>query len=169
VPTRSRRLPLVLAAAAVGVVVLGVVLALVLGGGGDPQTTAAPTNNVVPSGGTATGASTTSTGATRPAGDTTVAVLNGTTVSGLAARTAEDLKGQGYDLGTVADAQDQNRSATLVQYAEGARDEALAVAREIGVGRDAVSTLDVNTRTVAGDDARVVVTVGADQNQPDQG
>jgi hypothetical protein len=39
------------------------------------------------------------------------------------------------------------------------------VAKLIGVGEDAVSTIDVNTRTVAGDNARVVVTVGADQDQ----
>ncbi len=57
------------------------------------------------------------------------------------------------------------RSATLVQYVSDARCEAQAVARLIGVGSDAVSPLDVNTRTVAGEDARVVVTVGADQNQ----
>ena len=92
-------------------------------------------------------------------------MLNGTTIAGLAARTADELKDAGYSLGTVADAQEQNRSATLVQHAQDAKREAQAVAKLIGVGNDAVSPLDVNTRTVAGDDARVVVTVGADQNQ----
>ena len=104
-------------------------------------------------------------GGPRPRGDTTVAVLNGTTIAGLAARTADELKEAGYSLGTVADAQEQNRSATLVQYAPDAKREAQAVAKLIGVGSDAVSPLDVNTRTVAGENARVVVTVGADQNQ----
>jgi hypothetical protein len=52
-----------------------------------------------------------------------------------------------------------------VQYAPDAKREAQAVAKIIGVGNDAVSPLDVNSRTVAGEDARVVVTVGADQNQ----
>ena len=36
------------------------------------------------------------------------------------------------------------------------------------VGADAVSQIDINTRRVAGDNARVVVTVGADQNQAQQ-
>ena len=104
------------------------------------------------------------TGARAPS-ETTVAVLNGTTIGGLAKRTGEELKKAGYTVGTVADAQEQNRSATVVQYAPDAKREAQAVAKLIGVGSDAVSQLDVNTRTVAGENARVVVTVGADQNQ----
>jgi hypothetical protein len=139
----------------------------VLGGGGGNQTASsgAQTNAVVPAAGSETTPKTATNAAERPRADTTVAVLNGTTISGLAARTAEKLKSSGYSLGTVADAPEQNRSATLVQYGEGARREALAVAKIIDVGADAVSPLDVNTRTVAGDNARVVVTVGADQNQ----
>jgi hypothetical protein len=37
------------------------------------------------------------------------------------------------------------------------------VAKLIGIGRDAVQPLDANTRAVAGQDADVVVSVGADQ------
>jgi hypothetical protein len=157
---------MILIAAAVGVVLVGVALALILGGGDDGGSQAARTtpNQVVPPAGEEP-TSTNASGETRPRGETTVAVLNGTTIAGLAARTAEELKDAGYSLGTVADAEAQNRSATLVQYTQDARREAQAVAKLIGVGSDAVSPLDVNTRTVAGENARVVVTVGADQNQ----
>jgi hypothetical protein len=142
-----------------------VVLAIALGGGGNDNASSPVTNSVKPPV-SEEGTSTSPAAAdSRPRSETTVAVLNGTTISGLAARTAEKLKEAGYSLGTVADAQEQNRSATLVQYVQGAQREARAVARLIGVGADAVSPVDVNTRTVAGDNARVVVTVGADQNQ----
>ncbi len=57
------------------------------------------------------------------------------------------------------------RPLTVVQYAEGAREQARDVAEVIGIGADAISPLDQGTRTVAGDAAQVVVTVGADQNQ----
>jgi hypothetical protein len=166
---KRRRLPVILVAAAVGVVVLGVVLALVLGGGGGDNEASAPQqapNTVAAPAGSDEGTSTDGEGGgARPRSETTVAVLNGTTITGLAGRTADELKAAGYAQGNVTDAAEQNRSATLVQYADGARREANAVARVIGVGEDAVSPLDVNTRTVAGDNARVVVTVGADQNQ----
>jgi hypothetical protein len=159
--------PILLVAAAIGVVLIGVALALTLGGGDEPETASTtPANRVTPPAAEEEGTSTNAGGGeTRPRSETTVAVLNGTTITGLARRTADELKGAGYGLGNVTDATEQNRSATLVQYAEGARREATAVARVIGVGADAVSPLDVNTRTVAGDNARVVVTVGADQNQ----
>ena len=97
----------------------------------------------------------------------TVAVLNGTTVTGLAKRTADKIKGAGFEVPSdlVADAAEQNRSATIVMFAEGARDEALDVAKVIGVGRDAVDVLDTSARTLTQGRARVVVTVGADQSQ----
>jgi hypothetical protein len=92
-------------------------------------------------------------------------VLNGTTTTGLAARVADEVEEAGFDRGTVADATEQNRSATMVQYVEGAREQARDVAEVIGVGADAISQLDQGTRLLAGEGARVVVTVGADQNQ----
>ena len=165
--TPRRRLPIVLAVIAAVVVLAGVALALTLGGGDDTDPTQTPNkpNQVVPPAGSE-GTSTSGTAnEARPRGETKVAVLNGTTIAGLAKRTGDDVKKAGYSVGTIADAPEQTRSATLVQYADGARREAQAVARIIGVGSDAVSPLDVNTRTVAGEDARVVVTVGADQNQ----
>lgn len=150
-------------AAAAAVLVVGAVLVFALGGGDGDQSASQnePGNQITPP--ASQGGDTGEAPASRA--ETTVAVLNGTTISGLARRTAERLESSGYTLGTVDDAPEQNRSATVVQYADGARDEARSVAEVIGVGRDAVSQLDVNTRTVAGENARVVVTVGADQNQ----
>lgn len=144
-------------------------LALLLGGGdGEPQQAGQtqPGNTVVPPQTSDPGPASTSS-ATRS--DTTVAVLNGTTTPGLAARVADEVEQAGFTRGTTGNATEQNRSATLVQYVDGARDEAREVAQVIGIGADAISPLDEGTRTVAGDAARVVVTVGADQNQAQQG
>jgi hypothetical protein len=94
-----------------------------------------------------------------------VAVLNGTTVAGLARTTADRIQQAGYRRGTVADAADQQRSATVVSYAPGHRREALAIARIVKVGRDAVEPIDPTTQAVAGPRATVVVTVGADRTQ----
>ena len=50
-------------------------------------------------------------------------------------------------------------------YAEGAREDALDVARAIEVGSDALDVIDDATRTLTQGRAKVVVTVGADQSQ----
>ncbi|HEV2999858.1 MAG TPA: LytR C-terminal domain-containing protein [Solirubrobacteraceae bacterium] len=167
VPSRGRgggggvRWPIV--AVAVALLALIVVGVVVLAGGGDDEPAATQEPNVV--------APPPSRSAQdeppRPRGETTVAVLNGTTVNGLAKRTAAKIEGAGFDVPAdlVTDAVEQNRSATIVMFAEGARDEALEVAKVIGVGRDAVDVLDTSTRTLTQGRARVVVTVGADQSQ----
>jgi len=144
--------------------VVGAGLALLLGGGGDSEQTAAPpTQTVAPSPNAQQPARTTPSTADR--GETTVAVLNGTTTPNLAGRVADEIEEAGFTRGTTANASEQNRSATMIQYAEGARQQAREVARVIGIGEDAISPLDQGTRLLAGDAARVVVTVGADQNQ----
>ncbi len=98
-------------------------------------------------------------------GDVTVAVLNGTTVPGLAREVGTKLQNAGFKLGTVTNAPDQARSATIVGYQPGHINEARVVARLIHVGSDAVKPIDQSTAVVAGQDAFVVVTVGADQSQ----
>ena len=174
VPTQraGRRFPVgLIAAIAAGVIVLGVVLALVLGGGGDdPKGTG---GSEVP--GTSEPAVTPPPNATndtraepRPPSEVSVAVLNGTTITGLAGRTADKLRAADYNVpaSSVTDAVERNRSATEIRYAEGYQAEARAVAKAIGAGNDIVEAgIDQNLRTVAGDDARVVVTVGSDQNE----
>jgi hypothetical protein len=98
-------------------------------------------------------------------GDVTVAVLNGTTVPGLARGAATKLQSAGFKIGNVTNAPDQARSATLVTYQPGHQAEARVVARLIGVGADAVKPIDPSTQVVAGQEAFVVVTVGADQSR----
>jgi hypothetical protein len=99
-------------------------------------------------------------------GKVTVAVLNGTTVVGLARSASTKLERAGFKGGTVTnDTTNQARSATAVFYTPANKAAALEVAKIIGVGRDAVLPIDQSTRVLAGTDAQVVVTVGSDQAQ----
>ncbi len=97
----------------------------------------------------------------------TVAVLNGTATSGLAHRVALKLTGAGYKQGTVATATDQTRTATVVAYMPGHRQDALAVASTLKLGQGSVQAIDASTQAVACPPstacaATVVVTVGSD-------
>jgi hypothetical protein len=97
-------------------------------------------------------------------GKVTVAVLNGTTVVGLARSASDKLQRAGFKGGTVTnDTTNQARSATAVFYTPGNKAAALEVAKVIGSGRDGVLPIDQSTRVLAGNDAQVVVTVGSDQ------
>ena len=98
-------------------------------------------------------------------GDVTVAVLNGTTVPGLAAQVGDQLQSAGFARGQVTNAADQQRSETTVQYAPEHRAAANEVAQILKVPRSRVRALDANTQAIAGPDAEVVVTVGADRTQ----
>ncbi|HWH94721.1 MAG TPA: LytR C-terminal domain-containing protein, partial [Baekduia sp.] len=93
-----------------------------------------------------------------------VAVLNGTTVPNLARGVANRLQQTKYRIGNVTNAAAQDRSATLVEFAPGHRAEADSVAKAIDVGSDAIQPLSAGSKTIAGERAAVVVTVGADQN-----
>ncbi len=103
-------------------------------------------------------------GAVPRRGSYTVAVLNATAVSGLARGVANRLQNTKFKIGNVTNAATQDRSATLVQYAPGHRAEADAVARVIDVGGNAIQPLSAGSKTIAGDQATVVVLVGSDQN-----
>jgi hypothetical protein len=152
-----------------GVIAVVLVLVLVVFKGSDNK----PPPNTIGGTPASTGTSSTSSNgnsnATKPApisrGDVTVAVLNGTTVPGLARGAATKLQNAGFKIGTVTNAPDQARSATVVAYQPGHVNEARVVARLIHVGSDAVKPIDQSTAVVAGQDAFVVVTVGADQSQ----
>ncbi|MEA2270132.1 MAG: hypothetical protein QOC64_2742, partial [Solirubrobacteraceae bacterium] len=154
-----------LGAMAAVAVVLGVTL---LGGGDGGGDQAAPRPNTV-----APPASANTTGSSEPQGSSsgrvnrpqvTVAVLNGTTFTGLARSASDKITQAGFRPGVVTnDTTNQARSATAIFYAEGHRNAALDVARIVGIGRDAVQPMDQQTRTLAGEDADVVVSVGADQ------
>jgi hypothetical protein len=97
--------------------------------------------------------------ALRPA-QITVAVLNGTMVDGLAARLREQLAAAGFRRGAIAVFPDQQRAASVVQYAPGRRAAARAVGRALGVASLQPATADA--RALAGG-AAVVVIAGADQ------
>jgi hypothetical protein len=157
----------IVGAVAVALVLVVLFVTQVIGGGGS-QTASTPRTNTIaptPSGSTTAGGSTTpSVAAVKPA-NVTVAVLNGTTVPGLARGVGTRIESAGFKLGNVTNAADQARAATLVEYAPGKNAEAQAVARRIGVGADAIRAMDSGTRVIAGQDAAVVVTVGSDQNQ----
>ena len=97
----------------------------------------------------------------------TVTVLNGTATAGLADRVATQLNGVGYKQGTVGNASDQTRTATVVAYMPGQKNDALAVARSLKLGPSSIQPVDSSTRAVACPgsatcSAQVVVTVGSD-------
>ena len=103
----------------------------------------------------------------RPAvtpGNVTVAVLNGTTVSGLAGQVGEEVEAKGFQVGTVDNAadQEQQRAESVVLFAPGHEREALAVMRRLSISQR--QAIDAASQEVAGD-ATVVVIVGADRAQ----
>ncbi len=158
------------------IVVVAIVAVVLLTGalGGDDPKTQSPNTIGTPSADSNAGespAKTTksATPAAAPApGSYTVAVLNGTTVPGLARGVANRLQNTKFKIGNVTNAATQDRSATLVEFAPGHRAEADAVAKAIDVGRDAIQPLSAGSKTIAGDQATVVVTVGSDQNTSPQ-
>ncbi|HEU4976351.1 MAG TPA: LytR C-terminal domain-containing protein [Baekduia sp.] len=171
-PQRSRGTLLAIAGSLAALVVVVLVLVFVVFGGGDGNSNARQASS---QGKTATaaggrdGTSTNGHATTAPSpGSFTTAVLNGTTVPGLARGVANRLEAAQFQTGTVTNALDQTRSQTLVEYKQGHKREGLLVAKAIDVGADAVQPMSSGTQTIAGSDATVVVTVGADQNQPPQ-
>jgi LytR cell envelope-related transcriptional attenuator len=97
-------------------------------------------------------------------GNVTVAVLNGTTVPGLAKQLGEEVESHGFELGTVANTadQEQQRAESVVLYAPGHEREALAVTRRLSINQR--QPIDPASQELAGD-ATVVVIAGADRAQ----
>ena len=91
----------------------------------------------------------------------TFSVLNGTGVAGQAKQVADDLEAAGYRRGNVTNASAE-KAESVVLYAQGARPEALAVARRLEITQ--TEAIDSASQTLAGD-ASVVVVVGADQTR----
>jgi LytR cell envelope-related transcriptional attenuator len=99
--------------------------------------------------------------AARPAAETNVAVLNGTTFTGLAGDLADDIAAEGYERGVVeTNTRDQAIQDSIVYYSDGFRPSANAVAKLLSI--DAVVPLDAETQSLA-PEADVVVLAGADQ------
>ena len=158
------------------VVVGGAAYALLLRGDDEPSTTV---QTQAPSGrGRTRRAAARRTATTRaatpapPHGDTSVVVLNGAGVDGLASRVMDELTAAGYPAGVVGDASSANRGSTAISFrGAGAEAAAREVARTLRISTDAVTEIDTDTETQAcilqdPCTAQVVVTVGADRSQP---
>ena len=94
--------------------------------------------------------------------EVTVAVLNGTSVNGLAGRVGSDVESNGYQLGAVSSTT-PGVEESIALYARGERAAAEKVARDLGIGP--VQRLDRETARLAGD-ADVVVIAGEDRARP---
>jgi hypothetical protein len=105
--------------------------------------------------------SSSSTPSVNPSG-VTVAVLNGTTIAGLAALVGEEARGEGFTLGTVTNAAQTNQAKSEVLYRNGQKNAATAVARRLNIG--ATKPVDPLSADLAGS-FDVVVLVGADRSQ----
>jgi hypothetical protein len=161
-----------------GIVAIAVVAVLVISLTGDDGTPAKPNDfGDTPAASSGAGAGTgagTSTGTGAGSGSasntlstaerraTKVAVLNGTTRTGLARTVGDRIEKARFTLGAVTNNVDQQVPATIISYTAGNKPAALAVAKSIGVDAGSVQQADANTTTAAAD-ADVVVTVGSDQ------
>jgi LytR cell envelope-related transcriptional attenuator len=99
-----------------------------------------------------------------PPPTTSIAVLNGTTVTGLARQVADELTANGYDEPIVVtnDTTNQTREHSEVFYEPGHRNEGLAVAGCLGIRFDHVHPMNANARALA-DRADIAVFIGADR------
>ena len=95
-------------------------------------------------------------------GEVDVAVLNGTSVPGLAAKVGDDVRVNGFRLGAVTNSRDQF-DQTVVMYGPGQQRAARKVAHDLGV--KPLQPIDRQTEQTAGD-ADVVVIAGADRAKP---
>lgn len=93
-------------------------------------------------------------------GNVTVAVLNGTTVPGLAATLSDQIAAAGFKQGTIDVFSDQQLAESVVQYAPGRQAEAKAVSPIVGISQREPVT--AGSRALAGD-ATVIVIAGADK------
>ncbi|HEX6459167.1 MAG TPA: LytR C-terminal domain-containing protein [Thermoleophilaceae bacterium] len=91
----------------------------------------------------------------------TVAVLNGTTVTGLAATVADKVEQAGFRRGNTNNALTQGQQAeSVVEYSNGNQRAAELVGKRLGISQ--VEKIDPQTQGLAGD-ATVTVIVGADK------
>ena len=94
-------------------------------------------------------------------GSITVAVLNGTTVTGLAATVADKVEQAGFRRGNTNNALTQGQQAeSVVEYSDGNVKAAELVGKKLGITQ--VEKIDPQTQGLAGD-ATVTVIVGADK------
>ncbi len=155
-----------IAGCAVGAVLVAVVLMVALSGddtapkpndfGSVTQPAASP---AAPDGSTSTNASGAGDAVNRRA--TRVAVLNGTTQTGLARALADEVEKARFTIAGTENNADQAVPTTTVSYRPGNERAAQIVAQVIGIDRGSVQPVDANTTAAA--DADVVVIVGGDK------
>lgn len=90
----------------------------------------------------------------------TVAVLNGTTVQGLAAQVAEEVRADGFKLGTIGNAARIDQGTSVVLYRDGEAKAARAVANRLNI--DKTESVDSVNAEIAGS-FDVIVLVGSDR------
>jgi hypothetical protein len=90
----------------------------------------------------------------------TVAVLNGTTVQGLAAKVGEEVRAGGFKLGTIGNAARIDQATSEVLYRNGQARAARAVANRLGI--DKTAPVDSVNQEIAGS-FDVIVLVGSDR------
>jgi hypothetical protein len=96
-----------------------------------------------------------------PVAETNVAVLNGTTFTGLAGQLADEVAAEGYERGvTETNTRDQTIQESVVYFADGFGRSARAVGRLLSI--EQFEPLDSETASLA-PGADVVVLAGADQ------
>ena len=91
----------------------------------------------------------------------TVAVLNGTTVQGLATKVSEEARAAGFNVGTVGNAARIDQAKSMVLYAKGQGSAARAVANRLGI--QSTGPVDSVNGEIAGSFDAVVV-VGTDKS-----
>ena len=91
----------------------------------------------------------------------TVAVLNGTTVQGLATKVSEEARAAGFNIGTVGNAARIDQAKSQVLYRKGQAAAARAVANRLGI--QTVGPVDSVNGEIAGSFDAVVV-VGSDKS-----
>jgi hypothetical protein len=92
---------------------------------------------------------------------TRVAVLNGTTQTGLARAVADKIEQARFTIAGTENNADQSVPTTTVSYRAGNERAAQVVAQVIGIDTASVQAVDANTSAAA--DAAVIVIVGADK------
>lgn len=166
----GRRGPFAIVAGIVAVLIVGAIVGTqLLGGDDEPTAPNAITTAVVADGSAPQDRPRETTNTTKEPevarGNVSVAVLNGTTVTGLARGAANKIEAAGYKIAKVGDNSVQTIQASSVQFTDGSRRAAEDVAKIAGVPTSSLVPMDAGTRVVAGEEAVVVVIVGADQSQ----
>jgi hypothetical protein len=161
-PEKSKRNPVYVVLAVAGVLILGAAAAF-----GVPKLVNGAKDEDTPSKAAAAKQKTSTTkkkAAPVAADKITVAVLNGTTIPGLAAQIGDRVDADGFTLGTVSNASQTGgqRANSVAMYARGHERDARVVARKLRIG--SVQPIDAESQSIAGD-ASVVVIVGSDKTQ----